>query len=435
MSKRPSWLSAREAAAYLDVKLATLYAYKSRGLVESIPGPQGRGRRYARESLDQLKARHDARAGHAAVAAGALRFGEPSLETSVSEIRADGPYYRGHSAVGLCEEGASFEHIFDLLLTGRRDSADWSRASKSKLLAAPDPRLRASLKALCAARAAALEAPASLRAMPVSAFLAALVSTAALADPERHGAAEEQEHARARGLTCALAALLGGEPAAVSGEASVAERVLVALGQRPSTLAIETLDRALGLCADHELNASTFAARVTASTGADLYACLSSALHTLSGRRHGEASVRVEALLREIGVPARAAEVVRERSARGERVPGYGQPLYPGGDPRASALIRLAERAQAGARRRKPAGDYALIMALNEAMQRAGHPGPNLDAGLVAVSSALGLREGAGATVFAIGRMPGWVAHALEQRRMPFILRPRARYVPGPSPS
>ena len=433
MGKRPSWLRAREAAAFLDVKLATLYAYKSRGLVESVPSPKGRGRLYARESLERLKARHDARSGHGAVAASALRFGEPSLETSISEIRADGPYYRGHSAVALCAQGESFEAIFDLLLTGQlRAHPDWSHARDAVLLSEIEPPLSDSLRALCATRASGRSSPSRLRATPISAFLAALVGTTALADPERHGASDEQEHARARRLTCALAQLLGGDTTRRSG-ASVAERVLVSLGQKPGSAEIETLDRTLGLCADHELNASTFAARVTASTGADLYACLGTALHTLSGGRHGEASVRVEAVLREIAEPARAAEVLRERSARGERIPGFGHPLYAQGDPRASAMLQLAERAHKS-RRTKASRDYARMLALIEAMQRAGHPRPNLDTGLVAVTSALGLGEGAGAAVFAIGRIPGWVAHILEQRRLPSVLRPRARYVPAAPP-
>ncbi|MFP2912440.1 citrate/2-methylcitrate synthase, partial [Pyxidicoccus sp. 3LFB2] len=86
----------------------------------------------------------------------------------------------------------------------------------------------------------------------------------------------------------------------------------------------ELLNRALVLLADHELNVSTFTARVTASSGADLYACLSAALAALSGPKHGGACDRVEALLSEVGRPERAAEVVHERLRRGESVPGFG---------------------------------------------------------------------------------------------------------------
>jgi citrate synthase len=406
MAKKPSWLSSREAAALLDVKLETLYAYTSRGLVESVPGVQGRGRRYSRESLLRLKARHDARSGHGAVAAAALRFGEPSIETSISDIRSDGPWYRGHSALALCERGVGFEVVFDLLLTGElTDPRQWPEVQKSAVLSK-------------------LRLPVPAQPSAPSSVMAAWLGVAALLDDTRHGASERDEHERARRLTRWLAGKLG----AVNAGTTVAQQLLAALGGKLDATRVELIDGALILCADHELNASTFSARVAASTGADLYACLGAALHTLSGVRHGGASARVEALLREIDTPERATSALRERHARGELVPGYGHPLYPEGDPRARSLFELAARAPGRARRRQ----YACLLAISEAMQRNGHPGPNLDAGLVALCSALGLPPGAAAALFAVGRIPGWVAHALEQRAQGYILRPRARYVPSP---
>lgn len=415
MAKSPSWLSSRDAAALLDIKLETLYAYASRGLVESVPGPNGRGRRYARESVERLKARHDARAGHAAVAAGALRFGEPTLETSISDIQSDGPWYRGQSALSLCERNVGFEAVFDLLITGELSHAEaWSNAAPSTALA----RLRL---------------PLSVRASTPSALLAAWVALAALTDAARHGASDRDEHERARRLACWLSTKLG--PARVRSPQRrmprIAQQLLAALGGKDDAQHADLIDRALILCADHELNASTFAARVAASTGADLYACLGAALNTLSGGRHGGASARVEAFLNEIGSPRRAATALRERHARGEQVPGYGQPLYPQGDPRGRVLFELA--ASGVGRKRSP--QYQSLVAVTEAMRRDGHPGPNLDAGLVALCSALELPQGAAAALFAIGRLPGWVAHALEQRAQQYILRPRARYVPTASTS
>jgi citrate synthase len=411
MTKPPSWLNARDAAALLDIKLQTLYAYASRGLVESVPGPRGRGRRYARASVERLKARHDARSGHGPVAAGALRFGEPTLETSISDIRSDGPYYRGHSALALCEAGVPFESVFDLLVFGSLElPRDWARQVSVTLRAMPLP-------------AAAAHGGAT-----PSAYLAALLALAGLADAERHGASEREERERARQLVVWLAGCLSGRRCKLRG-ASVAERLLGGLGARADAYTIEVVDRVLVLCADHELNASTFAARVAASTGADLYACLATALHTLSGGLHGAASARVEALLREIARPSLAAQVLRERLARGQSIPGFGQPLYPDGDPRGRALFALAERAAARSRHSTP--EYERLRALCSAMERAGHPAPNLDAGLVAVCSALALPPGAAAAVFAIGRIPGWVAHILEQRTQHYILRPRARYLPA----
>jgi citrate synthase len=410
MAKRPSWLSSREAAALLDVKLETLYAYTSRGLVESMPGPQGRGRRYARDSIERLKARHDARSGHAAVAAGALRFGEPTLETSISDIRSNGPWYRGHCALTLAERNVGFEAVFDLLISGELPQASWPNVAPSAALTR-------------------LKLPVSARPTNPSALFAAWLALAALTDDARHGSSDRDEHERARRLTPWLASKLSvfaaRPPRRTSG--TVAQQLLAALTGEPDPQKAALIDRALVLCADHELNASTFTARVAASAGADLYACLGAALNTLSGARHGGASARVEALLREIGNPQRATSVLRERHARGEKVPGFGQPLYPQGDPRGRALFELA--AMSGARRRNR--EYECLLALTDAMREAGHPGPNLDAGLVALCSALDLPQGAPAALIAIGRVPGWVAHALEQRAQNYILRPRARYVPA----
>jgi len=400
MSTEPEWISAREAAALLDVKRQTLYAYASRGLVESVPGPSGRGRRYARASIDRLRARHDARAGHGAVAADALRWGEPSLETGISDIRADGPAYRGESVLTLCTRAASFESVAALLWQGALGPERWHERPP-RLALPPRP---------------AEPSP--------SAWLAAAVALAALADDARHGASDEAEHARARRLIAWLASIVGGERARAARDARVAERLLLGFGVRPTEDHVRRIDRALVLCADHELNASTFAARVAASTGADLYACLGAALHTHAGPRHGGVTARIEALLREIARPARAAEIVRARLARGEAVPGFGHPLYPKGDPRAHALLALADEGKG------TSPGLARARAIVAAMARAGQPAPTLDMGLIALCQALELPEGAPAAVFAIGRTAGWVAHALEQRAQGYLLRPRARYVP-----
>jgi len=415
------WLSARDAAALLDVKLQTLYAYASRGLVTSMPSPSGRGHRYALDSIERLKARHDARAGHGAVAASALRFGEPALETSISEIRSDGPYYRGHSALELCKRRVSFEAVFDLLIAEEpigQTPPHWARAAS--------PPLSAADAALNELRKRRVLLP---RGSP-GARLATLLSLAALTDPARHEVNDQAELIRARRLVCQLAERVGArrpEQRIPAAGTSISRRILVSLTGRYQTHACEVLDRTLILCADHELNASTFAARVAASTGADLYACLSAALHTLTGPKHGGVSTRVEALITRVREPARAAEVMQELAVRGEFIPGFGHPLYPRGDPRARALFELAEAAAEHGR--EPSHDYACLRAICDHMQHVQHPAPNFDMGLAAVCMALELPPGSAAALFAIGRMPGWIAHVLEQRKQRYILRPRARYV------
>jgi citrate synthase len=420
MTRNAAWITAREAARQLDIKLATLYAYTSRGLITSVPAATGRGRRYAQDAVERLKARHDARAGHGVVAAAALRFGEPTLETGICEIRADGPYYRGHEAVALAAGEHSFESICDLLWTGRLGEPAWPAHTARIVL----PRRRLATPGSRATKHAS--------ATPIS-LLAAAVSCAALTDDERHGASTLDEHRRARRLIRALALLTGGRARRLPARGSVAQLLLLGLGVVPTARSAALVERALILCADHELNPSTFATRIAASTGADLYACLGCGLQALSGPRHGGVTARVEALLREVTGAETAARVVRERNMRGEEVPGFGHPLYPAGDPRGRALLALAREALDGGPRGrdhlKRARSLLRSEAVVTAMHRAQHPGPNLDLGLVALCQALGLPDSAAAAVFAIGRLAGWVAHALEQRGSPYVLRPRARYV------
>jgi len=180
---------------------------------------------------------------------------------------------------------------------------------------------------------------------------------------------------------------------------------------------------ALVLCADHELNASAFASRVAASTGADIYACVSAALSALSGPRHGGAANRVEALVQEIGEPEAARRVVNERASRGDPVEGFGHPLYPGGDPRGQVLLELASALAPRAE------GVRTCLALVDAMDRDGRGGVTLDAGLVALAAALGLPAGSAVGVFAVARSAGWIAHAVEQYEAGYLVRPRARYL------
>lgn len=406
----PAFLSGAEAAALLGIKRETLYAYASRGLVRSEPGGRGRARRYRRDDLLRLQARHDARAGHGPVAASALRWGEPVLASALTSIDARGLRYRGHTAVELAET-SSFEAVAELLWSGTlpEGPVTWRAAG----LGLP-PR---SLSALLPEGAHPL------------ATLALAVPALAAADPRRFDAPPSEEKARARELIPRMAALLGfaADPsrARVAVRGSVARAVLVGLGATASPEAERAVNQALVLLADHELNASAFAVRVTASAGADLYACISAGLAAASGPLHGGSCDRVEALVREASSASSARAFVRERVRRGEALPGFGHPLYPEGDPRAAPLLRAASAL---------APDHAplrTLLAILDAARSLGLEAPTVDFGLVAVALALRLPPGTAASIFAMGRTAGWVAHTLEQREAGFLLRPRARYV-GP---
>ncbi len=405
------WVDAAEAAALLGVKRQTLYAYVSRGRVRSRSAG-GRARAYHEGDLARLKAQTDARAGHGAVAAGALRWGEPVLDSAITRIDATGPAYRGQPAVGLAERGVAFERVAELLAFGTLpDEARWD----DRLPLAPTKTLASLVSA---------------DARPVDAALLALPAFA-MRDPARFDAGLDAERRVARRIVRGLAASLG---ATTSGarvreaaeEPTVARSVAVALGVRPTRRALAALDAALVVCADHELNASSFAARIAASAGADLYACASAALATLTGSRHGGLSERVVALSDEVGAPERATRVVRERLRRGDAIPGFGHPLYPEGDPRAGLLLDLARDLAPRSPR------VRVLFALVDTLELVGGDRPTLDVGLVAIAAALGLPDGGATAIFAAGRVAGWLAHAIEQRAAGHLLRPRARYVGPP---
>jgi len=423
MGPRQDYLSARDAAALLDVKLATLYAYTSRGLVQSVAGERGRARLYRRSDLERLRARRDARAGHGPVAAAALRFGEPVLDSSITEISLSaGPAYRGYPAIGLARDGVRFESVAELLWTGASvgevDDAALGSAWSTRDLGLPVEALRAVL-------------PTGLSPLPA---LAAFVPLLATRDPGRYSERPEAVLPRARSLIRRMAAALvlgveAPDPAerlsAALATDSIAAAIACALGARGGEPGVAAINRALVLGADHELNASTFSARVAASTGADVYGCLAAALASLSGPRHGGASDRVEALVAEIGVPEAVERVVHDRQRRGEAIEGFGHPLYPDGDPRGAMLVQITRELDPGS------GPVRTSLALIDTMEKGEGGGPSIDTGLVALTLALGLPRGSAVGLFAIARSVGWVAHMLEQYEAGYLVRPRARYL-GP---
>jgi citrate synthase len=386
-------LSAREAAELLGVKAQTLYAYASRGLVRRVG--TGKRRRYVREDLERLRLRQRARSGHGPVAAAALAFGEPVLDSAVSGIDERGPLYRGRPAVELAASGASFEAVAELL---------WSGAL---------PELPPVWQPL-----AWREPPAPCTSLEELTFAWPALARAATT---RHSRAREVELELARRLIKSLTALV----ARARGSGHRIAEQLSARARAPKAAATAALDSALVLLADHELNASSFAARIAASTDATLPACILAALATLSGPRHGAACDRVEALLDEAATLARPADVLERRARRGDPLPGFGHPLYLRGDPRAAPL--LASAAALAERSAPERARFAPVSALARAMVEQGLPA-TVDFGLVALTRALGMPSGSAALLFALGRSAGWVAHVLEQRESPAVLRPRARY-------
>jgi citrate synthase len=182
--------------------------------------------------------------------------------------------------------------------------------------------------------------------------------------------------------------------------------------------AADIVRRALVLVSDHELNASTFAARIAVSTGAPLAAAALAGMAALVGPLHGSASARALALLDRMLASNAPHLVIRDALSRGERVSAFGHPLYGSGDVRAAEILRALKPSRRISR--------AIGVAEREIGEAA-----MLDMAFAAMTREFKLGDDAGFVIFAIGRMVGWIAHALEQHEKGRMIRPRARYI-GP---
>jgi citrate synthase len=191
---------------------------------------------------------------------------------------------------------------------------------------------------------------------------------------------------------------------------------------RLDAAASDLVRRCLVLVADHELNASTYVGRCIASTGATPYAVVLGALGALSGPKHGGETSRVEAFLRDALRRGDVEGAVAERLRRGERIPGFGQPLYPNGDPRGRAIIEAIKSS-------RYARSSVRVIDIGQRVFDLIGRHPNVDFGLGVAAVVLKLPPGSGLGMFLIGRCVGWIAHAIEQYAHATLIRPRARYV------
>jgi citrate synthase len=228
----------------------------------------------------------------------------------------------------------------------------------------------------------------------------------------------------------------GLEPIAAQPNLATAANFLYMLtGRGPMSEAERALDTYLVLLADHSFNASTFAARVTASTRADIFAAATTAVGTLAGDLHGGAPAKVMAALVQIGTPERAEAYVRETLGRGERIMGMGHREYKVRDPRASVLEALAESLGGAAGPRwfdvARALEDAAIRVLSE-RDPANRVHANVEFYTAPALFSLGIPADEFTCVFACARMAGWTAHVLEQLAHNRLIRPQAAYT-GPA--
>src|SRR5947208_4969250 len=197
-------------------------------------------------------------------------------------------------------------------------------------------------------------------------------------------------------------------------------------GERPSGLATRAFDVALILHADHELNASTFAARVAAATLTDIHSTIVAAIGTLKGPLHGGANADVMRMLLEIGQNApleKAEDVVRAKLARKEKIPGFGHRVYHTEDPRATHLRQMSR--DLGQRAGQPQW-YEMSQRIEALMKAEKKLNPNVDFYSATTYHALGIDIDLFTPIFAVSRVSGWTAHVLEQYANNRLIRPRA---------
>lgn len=388
------YLSAKEAAAELGVSVATLYAYVSRGIIQSEPVRGSRSRLYPADAVRDLAAAGKRPAGEDGD--DILNFGAPILRSKISYTDGERLFYRGIDCVDLAKN-RSVERVAALI---------WDDVDRSSF-AEPAPTLTPLARAVRAELA---------RARPLTACQA-ILPLLDDGDPQafdRSKAASGRVGAR---LLRSMAALVtGGEPT----DQALHERLTEAWGIADDG---DVVRAALVLAADHELNASTFTVRVAASAGASLYQASAAGLASLQGARHGGEIERAHRLLTGFAAEADLGAAVVGHMRRGDPLPGFGHPLYPQGDPRAAFLLGIIRGLPSGRGRASHAASTAREVA------RLTGKHANFDGALATLALVLGRPALDGLCLLALGRAVGWVGHGIEQYQDHRIIRPRARYV------
>ncbi|GAA4146217.1 citrate/2-methylcitrate synthase [Leifsonia shinshuensis] len=405
-------LTAEQTAERLGVKLETLYAYVARGLLD-------RERTAGGSTFDPLEVEAFASARRRRASPAPVRSeGRPLMviETDFALIDDGQLYYRGRPAAELA--GEPFEVVARWALTGR-----WEPSARF----AAGPGLEDARRV-----AEALPAGAGDRDRQLVA-----VTALAAADPLRTSLDPEAVAGAAERLIAGMVAVLPERsPATAAGDgaevrsdttAALAAELWARLSPQPATAeALRTLNAALVLLLDHDLAVSTLAARAAASARATPYAVVVAGLGALDSPLHGNASRAAHRMLARIAAGEEPARVVSDAVVDGRGpVPGFGQPLYPAGDPRGRVLLGMLADIPGAA----PV--VAAVDALAALLRERTGAAPNVDLALAALSLAGGMADDAGEVVFATARTAGWVVHALaEYREPPLRLRPVGRYSP-----
>ncbi len=401
--QRMSTLSSAQAAHRLGVKQATLYAYVSRGVLHSHRDPQTRQSRFDALEVERLATRGRPRQASRSASL------DLQIDTHITEIRDHTIRYRGHDQAELARS-ATFEQVAELIWTGNLPSVT--------------PTWRGTVVDLAAFGGE----PNALR---MSDRIRLIVAAAAVDATHRRDRASVVEAGSELVATLVDSLPIAGDgrcprlmrPDGTAVRSSIAGRLWARLSPRratPELLAV--LNASLVLLADHEMAASTLAARVAASTRAGVHDVVTAGLGTLNGPLHGGESARVRRVLQQAGEDSVSGAISAALDHFG-RLPGFGQVLYPRGDPRARLLLEMLRGAATG-----PALD--LVERVVDEAARRKLPPPNVDLALGALGSVAQMPVDAGTALFASARIVGWLAHAMEEYDEPALrFRPRAVYV------
>lgn len=409
MSKK-RYYTAKEAAEILGISQQTLYAYVSRGLIRSEQAAEEkRQRRYYVEDIEKLLARKAGRRNPEMLAQDALHWGSPVLDSAITLIHDGNLYYRGYDVAELAQK-YTVEQVASLIWTGSFDHATGLFDTTQAVSAQKYESMLLHME-MDGAQLSSLQ--------EMQTFLPAAMADD-LAAYDLRPQVVIQTGARILRL---MVSIVAGDVLEAQPLAQMLQQGLCPEDDR----AIQLLSAAMVVMADHELNASSFAARVVASARANPYALVLAGLSALQGSRHGGETMHVQAFFQQTGYDVNnIATVMQSQLQLLGRVPGFGHRLYPGGDPRARILLGLLMETYPD----HPVVTFAktLLQIAQERLNEA----PSADLALVLLTDVLGLDQDTPLTLFALGRSIGWIGHAIEQYEQDRMIRPRARYVGVP---
>jgi citrate synthase len=403
-------LSTAEAARRMGVKVETLYAYVSRGLLESLPGPDGKSSRFDVRAIEELARRGRPRQSSRAASLNIL------IETQLTSLSPQGVRYRGVSS-GELALTHTFEDVAELLWGGelpdrRAARARWDAYQLPGFMPGSGNAAIGDTLRLATARLM-VASPHNGRSLDEVAAAGRMLIATMIESLPILGDGRTPRLVLAKGMS-GMPPLRG----------TIAGRLWTRLSpRRPARGLLPVVNAALVLMADHELAASTLAVRVAASTHADPLATVSAGLGALSGPLHGSASSAARRLLVRAGEVG-AAQAIGELLARRERVPGFGHRVYADVDPRAALLLDMLRHTLPRSRAVAVATDVQSVV-----LDRIGKE-PNVDFALATLTTSADMVADGGEAIMSIARVAGWLAHALEEYgEAPLRFRPRAHYV------